>query len=65
MPEIIIRVILPIAGIIACALGSTLMVMPALRPGCKGVDRFEHAKTLGGAGIVLAGFIAIALSSIH
>ena len=65
MPEIILRVILSIPGIIACALGSTLMVMPALRPARKGVDRFEHAKTLGGAGIVLAGVIAIALSSIH
>ena len=65
MPEIILRVILPIAGIVACALGSTLMVMPALRPGCKGVDRFEHAKTLGGAGIILAGFILIALAGIR
>lgn len=65
MPEIILRVILPITGIIACVLGSTLMVMPALRPGCKGVDRFEHAKTLGGAGAVLAGFILIALAGVR
>ena len=65
MPEIILRVILPIAGIIACAAGSMLMVMPALRPGCKGVDRFEHAKTLGGAGAVLAGFILIALAGVR
>lgn len=65
MPEIILRVILPITGIIACALGSTLMVMPALRPARKGVDRFEHAKTLGSAGAVLAGFILIALAGIR
>lgn len=65
MPEIIIRVILPIAGVIACALGSMLMVMPALRPGCKGVDRFERVKTLGGAGVVLAGFILIALAGVR
>lgn len=65
MPEIVIRVVLPVAGIIACALGSMLMVLPASRPARSGPDRFERVKTLGGAGIVLAGFIAIALSSIH
>lgn len=61
MPEIILRVILPIAGIAACTLGSTLMVMPARRK----PDRFERVKTLGGAGIILAGFIMIALAGIR
>ena len=61
MPEIVIRVILPIAGIVACAAGSMLMVLPALRE----PDRFERVKTLGGAGVVLAGFILIALAGIR
>ena len=65
MPEIIVRVILPIAGIIACDLGSMLMVMPALRPARRKPDRFERVKTLGGAGVVLAGFIMIALAGIR
>lgn len=65
MPEIVIRVILPVAGIIACALGSTLMVMPALRPARRKPDRFECVKTLGGAGIILAGFILIALAGVR
>ena len=66
MPEIILRVILPIAGIIACALGSTLMVMPAPQdPRAKASTGSSMRKRWAGAGIVLAGFIAIALSSIH
>lgn len=65
MPEIILRVILPIAGIIACALGSMLMVLPALGPALRKPDWFEHAKTLGGAGAVLAGFILIALAGVR
>lgn len=65
MPEIILRVILPITGIVACALGSTLMVMPALGPARRKPDRFERVKTLGGAGIILAGFILIALAGIR
>lgn len=65
MPEIILRVILPIAGIVACTLGSTLMVLPACRPARRKPDRFERVKTLGGAGVVLAGFILIALAGVR
>lgn len=65
MPEIILRVILPIAGIAACVLGSTLMVLPACRPARRKPDRFERVKTLGGAGAVLAGFILIALAGVR
>lgn len=65
MPEIILRVILPIAGVIACAAGSMLMVLPAFRPARRKPDRFERVKTLGGAGIILAGFIMIALAGIR
>ena len=65
MPEIVIRVILPIAGIVACAAGSMLMVLPAFRPAREKPDRFERAKTLGGAGVILAGFILIALAGIR
>lgn len=65
MPEIVIRVVLPVAGVIACAAGSMLMVLPALGPAHRGADRFEHAKTLGGAGIILAGFIMIALAGVR
>jgi len=65
MPEIILRVILPIAGVIACTAGSMLMVLPALRPARRKPDRFERVKTLGGAGIILAGFIMIALAGIR
>lgn len=65
MPEIILRVILPIAGVIACAAGSMLMVLPALRPARRKPDRFERVKTLGCAGVVLDGFILIALAGIR
>ena len=65
MPEIVIRVVLPITGVIACAAGSMLMVLPALRPERGKPDRFERVKTLGGAGAVLAGFILIALAGIR
>lgn len=65
MPEIILRVVLPIAGVIACAAGSMLMVLPALRPARGKPDRFERVKTLGGAGIILAGFILIALAGVR
>jgi len=65
MPEILIRVVLPIIGIVACLLGTMLMVAPACRPSRAKPVPHEQAKTITGASIILAGFILIAVSGIQ